>query len=197
MDAGYPVIGIYNLHENIIEDCIIHHNCEGIFIDASRGNIIKNCSIFGQYHESGLISQGITITRDYWGILWKHEYNLIVNCDIYDNELGILLYRCFSLRIERNNIINNSDAAIWARLTYSKYIQNNNIYDNGYIEPDVDVGGCIIEYGFLNARNNWWGSEKGPSTKLFPNRGETIYRDKGWVAFYPWAKEPISDAGVQ
>lgn len=195
-DAGYPVIGIWNLHENIIEDCKIHHNCEGIFIDASRGNIIRNCTIFGQYHESGFLAQGISITNDFRGILRKGN-NCIINCDIYDNELGIVTYRCINLEIEKNNIINNSYAGVGAWTTYSNYIQNNNICDNGYVEPNVDVGGCTINYGYLNARNNWWGSEKGPSTRLLPNRGDVIYRGLAWVAFYPWAKEPIPDAGVR
>ncbi len=192
---GEPGITIWDVHENIIEDCSIHHNGLGIKIDASRGNIIRNCSIFGHYKESGMIAGGIEITRDYIGLV-RARNNKIINCDIYDNELGIFTFGTLMTKIEKNNISNNSYFGIASFLSFLNRINYNNIYDNGGFTPALDSSGVMSQLAFIDARHNWWGSSKGPSWLVFQNRGDKLIRFFGWASFRPWEREPIPDAGV-
>ena len=196
VDNGEPGITIWNVHKNIIEDCSIHHNGEGIHIDASRGNIVRNCSIFGHYKESGFLADGIAITRDYIGLI-KAQNNEITNCDIYDNEIGISMLFTLKTKIEQNNISNNSYFGIGLFISFLNHINYNNIYDNGGFEPSLDSSGVMCWGGFIDVRNNWWGSSRGPSLLLFPNRGDKLVRRFGLTSFRPWATEPIPDAGRQ
>ena len=195
-DNGLPGIRIWNVHENIIEDCIIHHNGEGIVIDASRGNIIRNCSIFGHYLESGMLAEGIVITRDIIGLI-KVQNTEITNCDIYDNEIGIFTVGTLSVKIEKNNVSNNSYFGIFSLLSFLSHINDNNLYDNGGFVPSLDSSGVYCLGGFIDVRNNWWGSSRGPSLLLFPFRGDKLKHRFGWALYRPWATEPIPDAGRQ
>jgi len=190
-DNGDSGINIWNVHENLIEDCSIHHNGQGVHIDASRGNIIRNCSIFGHYLESGIAAEGIQITNDYIGIL--KAQNSIQNCDIYDNELGIFTFKSLNLKIEYNNISNNSDIGIISIVSLLSQISNNNLYDNGGSELAIVTGDVFCWLGFIDARNNWWGSDKRP--KIGNHKDILLWF--GIVRFIPWATEPITDAGVQ
>lgn len=194
-DNGEPGINIWNVHENIIEDCSIHHNGRGVKIDASRGNIIRNCSIFDHYKESGFLADGIVISRDHIGLI-RARNNEITNCDIYDNEMGIFTYETLMIKIEKNNVSNNSYLGIASVRSFLNHINYNNIYDNGGFKPALDSGGVVSRLAFIDAHHNWWGSSWGPSWLVFQNRGDKLIRFFGWASFRPWEREPIPDAGV-
>ena len=59
------------------------------------------------------------------------------------------------------------------------------------------VAEFIVLGGFIDVRNNWWGSSRGPSLLLFPFRGDKLKHRFGWALYRPWATEPIPDAGRQ
>ena len=189
-NGGETGISIWNVYDNIIEECIIHHNGRGIQISESQGNVIRNCSIFGHYLESGISAEGIQITHDFKGTF--KTQNSIQNCDIYDNELGIFTFKCFKLNLAYNNISNNSDIGILSFISLLRQIHNNNLYNNGGSELASVSGDVFCWIGFIDARNNWWGSEKRPKI----GNHKDIFPMFGFVRFIPWAKEPIPDAGV-
>ena len=194
-DNGEPGIRIWNVHENIIEDCNICHNGRGVKIDASRGNIIRNCNIFDHYKDSGFLAEGIVISRDYIGLI-RSRNNKVINCDIYNNEIGISTYGTLLIKIEKNNVYNNSYLGIASVRSFLNHINYNNFIDNGEFKVALDSGGVCSRVSFINARNNWWGSPLGPS-RLLPLRGDYIKTILGICTSHPWSKEPIPDAGVQ
>jgi len=100
-------------------------------------------------------------------------------------------------KIEQNNISNNSYFGIGLFISFLNHINYNNIYDNGGFEPSLDSSGVMCWEGIIDVRNNWWGSSRGPSLLLFPDRGDKLVRRFGLTSFRPWATEPIPDAGVQ
>ena len=191
-EAGIKVV---KNHKNIIEDCNIYNNGEGISIDASRGNIIHNCRIYGHFKDTGFIAEGIVITRDYIGPLIMKK-NKIINCEIYDNEMGIFTYRTLGVSIEHNNISNNSYLGVVSMGSLMTNVNYNNIIDNGGFKVVLDCGGVCSRVSYINARNNWWGSPLGPS-RLLPLRGDYIKTILGICTSIPWSKEPIPDAGMQ
>jgi parallel beta-helix repeat protein len=81
-DEAIALIGtdISNCDSNIITNCSMFNNCDGIELQYSSKNIILNCSIFNNTHA------GID------GIISSNNNNLIRNCKIYNNKVnGIYL----------------------------------------------------------------------------------------------------------
>ena len=61
-------------------------------------------------------------------------------------------------------------------------VHRNNIYNNTI---GMRVENCIVD-----AKNNWWGSEDGPSGEG-PGSGDSIeFFGDGSVSFDPWLKKP-------
>lgn len=192
-DAG---IGIDGMHNNIIEDCNIHHNERGIFIGHCSNNIIRNCSIFSQYIEGAVCAEGIVIAAMFIDLDLSIN-NQIINCDISDNEVGIWLVEAFGTKVYKNNVFNNSIHGIAIGCLpfaiSTGFVTYNNIYNNGF--EDIEKWCFYTKLAIIDARHNWWGSKLGPSTKIFPNRGDKLITQFSFVLFRPWAKELIPDAG--
>lgn len=186
-------IRIEDLHDNIIEDCNIYHNGAGIDLRGSTNNIIRNCSISGHYTEDGAYESGIKIWTN--GLTFGYNiignHNEITNCDVYKNEIGIGLIRSRTI-VHKNNVFNNSIAGIWSAHFDRSSITNNNICDNGKDESsDASV---VLQFFCINdLRNNWWNSTEGPKI----GRYKDLYFPFSLAFFRPWAKEPISEAGVR
>jgi parallel beta-helix repeat protein len=197
VDNADPGITIWNLHNNIIENCDIHHNGDGVYIVECSNNIIRNCSIYGQW-QPAVMGNGIVILG------WQVYLNLalnneIENCNIYNQDCGIWNTEGLNTRIYKNNISYNNYIGIGVSNFIgisSSQINYNNICGNGFMDEDgYGLSGYPIS--FVNARNNWWDSEKGPSRFLFPYRGDRLVKLLSIVQFRPWLTEPINDAGVQ
>jgi parallel beta-helix repeat protein len=210
-DAGYPGLSIFKLSNNIVEDCIIHHNGQGILICDSPNNIIRNCSIFNHRVPSQIIADGIQIVGGLFplNLLSKSRNNKIINCDIYNNEMGISLYTIFKSKIRKNKIHNNSDYGIMVRSLSTAQIYDNNIYRNGFDWEGEDINLSIYawDYCLIDARKNWWGAEDGPTVNLIDRHlnehmirnghGDDISMYRSIIFSRPWATESIPDAGVQ
>ncbi|UCD13239.1 MAG: right-handed parallel beta-helix repeat-containing protein [Thermoplasmatales archaeon] len=211
---GIRIDGYYN--GVVIEDCDIHDNEYGITISVSSYNIIRNCRIYNNIDETDYIGWGVLIGGVFLGeILGAGEWavnNEIVNCDIYNNEMGIWLCETFKSNVHKNNIYNNSFFGIavdnFNGISAAVNINYNNIYDNGF-ETNYACGMMILERSICDARYNWWGADNGP--KIFwyiyskniciPLRpwgdGDRIGRGRCILFLRPWEKEPIPDAGRQ
>ena len=191
---GFPGITISNLHDNIIiENCTIYHNWMGIGITLTTNTIIRNCSIFNHSFGTAMLAQGIQIALTP-GFNFKTSHNEITHCDVFNNEVGILLGTLSKSLIQNNNVFNNGFAGLTtSTLTRSK-IKDNNIHGNGFFEAGDGVK--ITRLSYADLRNNWWGAEDGPMTFLNSGSGDSLYRWFGIARFRPWATEPIADAGV-
>jgi parallel beta-helix repeat protein len=205
---GYPGLGFFRMSNNIVEDCIIHHNGRGIAIEDSPNNIIRNCSVFNHSVPSKVVAEGIIIIGGLHPLsfLSKSRNNKIINCDFYNNEMGIFLNTLFKAKIQKNNIFNNSDHGIHVNSFSTAQIHDNNIYSNGFNWEEWNPSIWIWHYCMIDARNNWWGAEDGPTVILFDRHsnehtirdghGDTIYLDRSILFPRPWAIEPIPDAGA-
>jgi parallel beta-helix repeat protein len=183
---------------NIIENCSFHDNWQGIDIK-SDNNIIRNCSIYNHGKE------GISIVG-YMGVMALTKKNKIINCDVYNNMIGILFWTSVGSVVEKCNIYNNSWHGIYNGMFSMIQIKHNNIFDNGYDETyEVPCGLWSMWFCFVDARNNWWNAEDGPKRYRYGYLGiipirlrgsEKIIHSRSIVHFRPWATEPITDAGV-
>jgi hypothetical protein len=96
---------------------------------------------------------------------------------------------------QKNNIINNSYFGVQTLAILTCKIKNNNIIHNGYKETfSKSINAWTSPY--IDARNNWWGTEKGPSVFGFNDRPK-IGLYLSIVRVRPWLMEPIPDAGRQ
>ncbi len=192
-------ISIRQLTNNIIENCSFHHNYAGVFI-TSDNNIIRNCSSFNNLCDGFIIMGYLPVgafTRD----------NKIINCDAYNNRIGIHLFTSVDSVVDSCNIYNNSWVGIENDMFSIVRIKHNNIYDNGYDKMfEAPCGLLSMWFCFIDARDNWWGSENGPRMYRYGYIGiipfkiigsEKIIRSRSIVLYRPWAKEPIPDARVK
>jgi parallel beta-helix repeat protein len=193
-----PGITIWNLNNNIIENCDIHYNGDGVYIAECSNNIIRNCSIYGQWQPSAM-GNGIVILG--WQVYLTFALNnKIENCNIYNQDCGIWNTEGLSTKIYKNNISDNKYVGIEVSNflgVSSAKINYNNICGNGYMDKEDGYGLSGYPISFIDARNNWWDSEKGPSRLLFPFRGNRLVKLLSIVQYRPWLTKPISDAGVQ
>ena len=200
--------GIYidGLSHNIIVNCTIHDNSEGVALDTSH-NIIRNCSIYNHIVDDSILNLGINL----YGWIFFLEFttdNTIINCDIFNNEMGIGLFSNFRLRVEKNNIYNNTHCGIDAFRFYSGIFNYNNFENNGF--ADLENYTCCIssQQSYIDMRNNWWGSPDGPDLDLaigflYAKKLIHIKKTDGEISKYwhsillfrPWLTEPVADAG--
>jgi len=190
--VGSSGLTIGCLHDNIIENCTIYHNGMGINIIHSTNNIIRNCSIYNHGNYPGYFPHGIQIWTNGFtlGYKMKRSHNEIFNCDIFNNEIGIDLWRSKTIA-KNNNVFNNSCAGIILDQFDRSRINYNNIYGNGFDE--LSDGSVLTMFNFVDLRYNWWGSSDGPEI----GRYKDIYPVFSIARFRPWATEPIPDAGRQ
>lgn len=195
--SSFSAITFWGCRSNIIENCNIHHNGNGILFSWSTDNLIRNCSIFNHNTNGGFGAIGIDIYNIHLLPIPKvwSSGNKIINCDIYNNDVGLLPETGKTI-VYKNNFYNNSISAIVTGLFSYLKINDNNIYSNGFLEKGDGVK--ITRLSYADLRNNWWGSDDGPDTLLNPGGGgDTLYRFFSIARFRPWATEPIPDAGVQ
>lgn len=105
---------------NIIENCNIYHNIEGIFIYHKDKNIIRNNSI---HDNKKIYDLGIyTDIQRYFGDgiqLMSSDYNNIENCTIYDNEDDGIQIGHKSLVFQPQNV------ASWNNVSKCRIYDNN------------------------------------------------------------------------
>jgi len=105
-DEGIVLLGSsYSIcNENIIENSIFYNNCDGIELQYSSNNQIKNCHFYDNSHS------GID------GICSHNDNNLISNCEIYNNEVhGIYLHSSSNNKIISCKVYDNDNANIRIR----------------------------------------------------------------------------------
>jgi parallel beta-helix repeat protein len=199
-------ITLHLMEDVIVENCSFQNNIHGIEIGSSSNNIIKNCKIFNSYDSNNSeMGMGIIVLG---GIGPARSFNnLITNCDIIDNDVGISLWRSLNTKVYRNNILNNKYYGLDLVLLATSSIKWNNIYGNGYYWENFTNNSLYMRFGCLiDGRNNYWGAEDGPSSflsdkeyNLYPihkGSGTSIYFYRSIPFIRPWATEPIPDAGV-
>ena len=179
-------IGVHSsiMDHTIIENCVFRRNGISVYLDESSRNLIRNCTFYDS--DCGIILMDVNIPK-----LYRHTAdNIIEHCDIFNQPAGIESYEARRTIIRYNNIFNCSYHALFGialRFTTAT-VYGNNIYDNNI--------SYFYRGSLFDARGNWWGSPLGPS-RFFTLRGDLIWTRVGSVCLsYPWATEPIPDAGV-
>ncbi len=204
IESGGAGIRFWCIADVTVENCSIYHNKRGIDILLSSDNTIRNCKIYNHRINGSGIQEGIGITG-FLGRRGGSFNNIVTDCDIFDNDGGITLFRSMNTKIHENNIINNGYRGISVVFYNTAVIKFNNIYGNGY---DWEWGsGFWAEKSFINVRHNYWGADDGPKIYRLDYRankylvrdghGDTVYRFWSIPFLRPWSTEPIPDAGVQ
>jgi len=213
--------GIYSSSSegNLIKNCQFTHNSFGINIKDSKDEKIYNSYAhtngIGIYARDSLdveiYNSAICDNNQDGGGIWffNCENLKIDNCNINHNGAGIKLdetdsqilnstlnwnmYNTIKLKNVENTIIQNCNiqnsyrAAIF--LGGSKILlNNNNIINSGLHSLEIDKN------SFCNAKNNYWGSKKGPSYFAF-NSGEKISFKPLKIKTVPYEKNIIENIG--
>ena len=111
-------IAIYtNSHENLIAYNIAHNNSDGVYIQESQYNTVKNNTLYYNYNSGVCLDSAENNTV---------EYN-----DIINNTLGMLI-GAKNNSITSNNIFYSKDHGIWMDFSsYNKITNNNFSYTGG------------------------------------------------------------------
>jgi len=169
-------------NHNTVSNCIIHGNeGQGVMIASSDTgqsadyNIITNCEIYDNGYSSNNAGGGVCIFPDRDGVTgwaWTRS-NQIINCTIYNNEMGVRIGRegeATQNIIKNCEIFNNQDYGIYlfgangggaVALTSNNHIFENTIYGNnlyGICVKPTDGANCgdnyIYHNNFMNTTNN-------------------------------------------
>jgi len=131
-DEGIALLGSSHspCDNNIITNSIFHHNCDGIELQHSSDNIIRDCEFYENTHT------GID------AIASRNDRNIIENCNIYNNEVhGIYLSSSVDNQIIDCSIVDNRDGNI----VMNKYAKNNQIISNSASEEEHDDDQLVEE----------------------------------------------------
>jgi len=108
--------------------------------------------------------------------------NQIFMCDVSDNWWhGFLLENSDDNVIKRCKVFDTGMDSFFFIDSYENEVHYNNIAGSGQ-------NGIFALYSTVNATNNWWGSERGPSG-VGPGNGDSIGLIDADVAFEPWLKK--------
>ncbi|MDG6229686.1 MAG: right-handed parallel beta-helix repeat-containing protein [Candidatus Thermoplasmatota archaeon] len=102
-DEGIVIISssLFTANNNTIEHCRFIKNCDGIELQQSSYNTIKNCLFDGNTHD------GIS------GIKSNNDHNRILNCTVINNQVhGVYFSRSYNNTIQDCIIENNTDAEV-------------------------------------------------------------------------------------
>ncbi len=180
-------INLYNSENNLILDNIINGNSfhYGIYLVNSSNNIILNNAITNYIginllngSNGNWILQNNILNSSNRGIGVEYsDNNIIVNNNITNNTYyGITLSWSNNTTIQGNII---SDTREGIRV----YISSANINFN--IIMGNSLYGIYNGYdSFVNATNNWWGSNNGPTVSSTDS--SDIYEFGGSITYNPW-----------
>jgi parallel beta-helix repeat protein len=134
LQYGGPGVMIhYITSDNLVENCTIYNNYEGIYVfEKSDAQTFRNCEIYnntmhgiGIRKEKFCVVDNCTTYENTYGLaLEESSNNEIINCDSYDNVYGIFVSTdSDNNMIYHNNVIDNMQNA---------YDECTNTWDNGY-----------------------------------------------------------------
>jgi parallel beta-helix repeat protein len=174
-----------------IERNLIHNNGKGIHAFEATSNIIQNNVI--QSNSYGIHFAGMITVHS--------NFNTISHNRINDNTIcGIRIEHSQFNKIEFNEIKGNGKG-IQFDFTGANLIRENNISSSHEVEIDfsLSIGDIItknnidnsqqslvlvqINFGLVDASNNWWGSIQWPLRRVRPIGG--------WVMVAPWRFNPF------
>lgn len=117
-------------NNNNIINCNFYNNCDGIELQYSSFNTIRDCKIFNNTHT------GID------AISTKNNKNVISNCEIYNNEVhGIYISSSSENRIIDCNIFDNGEENIYftGKSKYNQIISTSDLTENNKMSSLVKL----------------------------------------------------------
>lgn len=178
-----------------IEHCNFENHSMGIFLDRANSNSIRNCSFFRN-------DWGLQIDGAFLQII---KHNEVSYCTFMENEIGVLLFNSIENTVHHCLIANNSYMGLLTFDTLAHIFQNNIVNNGRNWTNNTDPAGVYSWRSFLDVRQNWWGSSKGPCISLctrFPiiplrsvENSDLIMLRYGFARFRPWLSEPVLNAG--
>jgi len=197
-------VRIYDSSNNIVENCYIMGNGQGLLLRGKSGNnCIRNCSF--RFNE----------LNNVWIKDTFREKNEISYCDfsyrgcgyLYSFPSSIFLWRSQGTKIHHCNFTNNWRGILLLRSTAQ-------ITSNNFVNSNKEEGAIAFHLspGFSDVRYNWWGTPQGPNISIRTFSGLVTIRkadNSDNVIFFglliqkiikilgllPWLTEPVADAG--
>ncbi len=162
----------YSCNHNVIKNCTIANNWDGIRICTSSHNSISMCT---------LINENNNIILD------MSDYTDIEKCEIKEGQSGIKLVYSSSYNTISNCNISNNDEGIDLDSSPNNEIHYNNIYGNS--EYGIRNWNSELQY-VVNAAYNYWDFLSGPyHPTLNPTGTGDNVSDN--VDFIPWLTAPV------
>ena len=173
-DFSYAASYYLKMYASGVEHC-------GINLNGSSNNTISRNEIYDNYPEEGIYLQ-------------NSNSNVITENCIHDNGHGIWLYNSDNNKINLNGIFDNFREEISlpnvsagirnGNGSSGNVMQFNNIYGNSVNEPNFGVYNDNSAEE-VNASNNWWGANNGPSPV---GHGDKV---SDGVDYNPWLNSQV------
>lgn len=146
----------------------------GLVAELSKNGIVRDCTF-----ENGEFGLEFYLCRN---IAIKH-------CNIHDNEcVGAMAQGIIGFTIYKCNVYNNGDdcgGGIGVSQGIFVRINSNNIFNNSYY-------GIYADFSIVNAIHNYYGSFLGPSrNRTHPLRGDIVYGFASIIITFPWKVFPV------
>ena len=162
LQYGGPGVMIHYLTpNNLVENCTIYNNYEGIYVfEKSETQTFRNCEVYNNTlngicirKERYCLVENCTTYENKYGIsLEESSNNEITKCDSYNNDYGIYITASSNNNmIYHNNLINNTQNA-------NDECTNN--WDNGYSDP----------FNMFTDGGNYWSDYIGEDNSHGPNQ---------------------------
>lgn len=171
-----------------------------------NGSIIRGLTIKGAMNSCGIYLNGTSncciisnnLTGNYNGIsLLNSNDNTIVSNVLMNNQIGVCLEYSNNNTIQ-NNVIQDNYNGIYLDHSNNVVITENNLSNNVYGINSLyssaaihfnritgnSIYGLFNQNSTINATNNWWGSNDGPTVS--PSNGSDIYNNGGTVNSHLW-----------
>ncbi len=146
----------------------------GVVAELSKNGIVRDCAF-----ENGEFGLEFYLCRN---IAIKH-------CNIHDNEcVGAMAQGIIGFTIYKCNVYNNGDdcgGGIGVSQGIFVRINSNNIFNNSYY-------GIYADFSIVNAIHNYYGSFLGPSrNRTHPLRVDIVYGFASVIITFPWKVFPV------
>jgi len=186
-DDGITVVGYEDYknapcHDITIKNNQVYSNLYGIDAEANVDHVTIDGNIV---HDNDYDGIDVWAYVNVWGIETSYPNNITIqNNEIYNQgSCGVYLSDvCDNISISQNDIYNNEEG-IYLDNYYGTdsdaAIHYNNIHNNIYY--GVWNNGSIL----VDAENNWWGANDGPSG-VGPGSGDAV---SGNVDYTPWLRK--------
>ncbi|UCE39228.1 MAG: right-handed parallel beta-helix repeat-containing protein [Thermoplasmata archaeon] len=179
---------------NKIAKCVITKNDFGFYLYSSSNNNISKCNISSNIHDGlhlddmaydDIIYKNVIGWNGQAGIKCTSYNDLSIkdNMIVWNDDEGIHCAGNSDPSITYNDIENNTDYGVFSRGGSDPVINYNNICNNGGGASGPGYGVYNDDTNTINAENNWWNDDEGPSGEGPSDDGDRVSDYVDYIPF--------------